>query len=152
MGLTTFQCVDLSISLEAIGSQLPSVWEIAHVGFCLVQKVVLTPVVSLIHTSKVQGTRGLLQKGFLQRLGLHNCLSQTRKDNSIYTCLFTQATCLECGGYMQKQLNLSIQHKNVPNSYINNKNCPNERSLSLSTRLARVGTCQTRVLHSSATS
>ena len=88
MGLRTFWCVGLSISLKAIGNQLPLAWEIAHVGLRLVQKVVLTPVVSLIHTSKARGTRHkeTSPKSFLQLLGLHNCPSQTRKDNSIYTC------------------------------------------------------------------
>ena len=55
---------------------------------------------------RARGTRherNFLEKGFLQVLGLHNCfncLSQTTKGNSIYTCPLTKPTPLECGGHM----------------------------------------------------
>ena len=69
VGLPVFRYVGRSTCFEAIGKRLPLVWEFVRTGLCLVQRAVLTPMVTPIHASKAQGTRETFLKKVLIEVG-----------------------------------------------------------------------------------
>ena len=120
MGLTVFWYIVRSICFEAIGKRLPSVWEFVRPRLRPIQRAVLTPMVSLIHASKAQGTR---RKGnFFKKASYRSWDFTTACPKQQMTLLYILAHSHKphlwsVMGTPQKHVNLSINHKNTLKLY-----------------------------------